>query len=193
MLITMGSIYLINDDISDYFRPSVYTETYDLAQIQPHIRCVVTLLHSTCSECCELKSLISSGLVDILFSCMVKNLASPDTALLTSNRSRTGRKGPYAHYYLQIQPGGSFIGGGIWHPDAPPLSLLRQDVDRKPHKLKKVLLDPNIRKEFLKGAPNDEKKAVKGFVGQNAENMLKTKPKVSIPSPALKALSTNMF
>lgn len=28
--------------------------------------------------------------------------------------SRTGRKGPYAAYYLQIQPKGSFIGAGIW-------------------------------------------------------------------------------
>ena len=93
-------------------------------------------------------------------------------------RSRTGRKGPYAHYYVQIQPGGSFVGGGIWHPEAQPLALLRQDVDRKSHKIKKVLMDPGIRKECFKGIPSDEKKAVKAFVSQNSENMLKTKPKV---------------
>ena len=28
--------------------------------------------------------------------------------------SRTGRKGPYAGYYLQIQPKGSFVGAGVW-------------------------------------------------------------------------------
>lgn len=28
--------------------------------------------------------------------------------------SRTGRKGPYAGYYLQIKPKGSFVGAGIW-------------------------------------------------------------------------------
>ena len=109
---------------------------------------------------------------------MVKFFVDSSSPLLTSSRSRTGRKGPYAHYYLQIQPGGSFIGGGIWHPDAPPLALLRQDVNRKSHKLKKTLLDAGIRKEFLKGIPNDEKKAVKAFIAQNSENMLKTKPKV---------------
>lgn len=29
---------------------------------------------------------------------------------LIKRRSRTGRKGPYAGYYVQIQPGGSFVG-----------------------------------------------------------------------------------
>ena len=28
--------------------------------------------------------------------------------------SRTGRKGPYAGYYMQIQPKGSFVGAGVW-------------------------------------------------------------------------------
>ena len=92
--------------------------------------------------------------------------------------SRTGRKGPYAHYYVQIQPGGSFVGAGIWHPEAEPLSLLRRAVDRKSHKLKKVLRDPLIRKECLKGVPDNEKKVVKAFTDGNAENALKNKPKV---------------
>ena len=29
--------------------------------------------------------------------------------------SRTGRKGPYAAYYAQIQPKGSFVGAGVWY------------------------------------------------------------------------------
>ncbi|MCJ1252077.1 hypothetical protein MMC30_009315 [Trapelia coarctata] len=91
--------------------------------------------------------------------------------------SRTGRKGPYAHYYVQIQPGGSFVGAGVWHPEAEPLGLLRRAVDRKGHKLKNVLMDPRIRKECLKGAPNDEKKVIKAFAAANAEGALKSKPK----------------
>ena len=92
--------------------------------------------------------------------------------------SRTGRKGPYAHYYVQIQPGGSFVGTGIWHPEAEPLALLRRAVDRKSHKLKRVLLDPFIRKECFNGISDNEKKAVKAFTDGNAENALKNKPKV---------------
>ncbi|OAG05110.1 uncharacterized protein CC84DRAFT_1165439 [Paraphaeosphaeria sporulosa] len=94
--------------------------------------------------------------------------------------SRTGRKGPYAAYYVQIQPNGSsFVGGGLWMPDARSLSALRQDIDRKPHKIKRVLTDANIRKSFLGGIPEDEKKAVKAFTNQssNRSNALKKHPK----------------
>ncbi|KAL8737931.1 MAG: hypothetical protein Q9190_008063 [Brigantiaea leucoxantha] len=92
-------------------------------------------------------------------------------------RSRTGRKGPYAAYYLQIKPSGCFLGGGLWHPEAQPLNLLRRNVDRKSHKLKAILMEPAMRKEFLGNVGKDERKAVKAFVAQNQENALKTKPK----------------
>lgn len=91
--------------------------------------------------------------------------------------SRTGRKGPYAGYYVQVQPRGSFVGAGVWHPEAQPLALMRKDVDLKSHKIKAVLTAPELRKEFFGGISNDEKKAIKAFVGMNTENMLKTKPK----------------
>ena len=92
--------------------------------------------------------------------------------------SRTGRKGPYAAYYVQVQPNGSFVGAGVWHPDAAPMALLRKEIDKNSHKIKKVLMAPDMRKEFLGGIGPDEKKAVKAFVGMNTENALKTKPKV---------------
>ena len=91
--------------------------------------------------------------------------------------SRTGRKGPYAGYYVQVQPNGSFVGAGVWHPEAPPLALMRKDVDLKSHKIKAVLTAAELRREFFGGISNDEKKAVKAFVNMNTENMLKTKPK----------------
>ena len=91
--------------------------------------------------------------------------------------SRTGRKGPYAGYYVQVQPNGrSFVGAGLWHPDAAPLALLRKDIDRKSHKIKRVLMEPQLRKIFLHGAKN-EKDSIKAFTKCNEENMLKTKPK----------------
>ena len=54
---------------------------------------------------------------------------------------------------------------------------MRKDVDLKSHRIKAVLTAAELRKEFLGGIANDEKKAVKAFVGMNTENMLKTKPK----------------
>ena len=91
--------------------------------------------------------------------------------------SRTGRKGPYAGYYVQISPSSSFVGAGVWHPEAPPLALMRKDIDEKSHKIKQVLVGKELRREFFGGIGEDEKKAVKAFVGLNTENMLKTKPK----------------
>lgn len=55
---------------------------------------------------------------------------------------------------------------------------MRRAIDSKSQKLKTVLLEQTLRKEFLQGAAKDEKKVVKAFVDSNKENMLKTKPKV---------------
>jgi hypothetical protein len=71
-------------------------------------------------------------------------------------------------------------GGGLWSPEAGALNLLRRDIDRKPHKIKRVLTDAGIRKEFFGGIPNDAKKAIKAFTNQseNKATALKKHPKV---------------
>ena len=94
--------------------------------------------------------------------------------------SRTGRKGPYAGYYVQIQPKASFVGAGVWHPEAAPLSLLRKAVDRHGDRLKGVLMGDDLRKTYLGGVKKDEKECVKKFVALNQESALKTKPRVSL-------------
>jgi hypothetical protein len=69
----------------------------------------------------------------------------------------------------------------LWQPGAEPLSLLRADIDRKPHRIKKVLTDKAIRKAFLRGVADDEKKAVRAFTdhSENKSTALKKHPKVS--------------
>ena len=58
---------------------------------------------------------------------------------------------------------------------------MRQNIDRNPRRIKTVLMDAGMRREFLQGAPKQEAKAVKAFISSdtNADNALKTKPKVS--------------
>ncbi|KAF7587473.1 hypothetical protein BBP40_007194 [Aspergillus hancockii] len=90
--------------------------------------------------------------------------------------SRTGKKGPYAAYYVHCQPKSCFVGCGLWHPEPDKLALMREDLDRNSHRLKAVLGEEGMRREIFKGAP-DEEKAVKAFVNQNQESALKTKPK----------------
>lgn len=99
--------------------------------------------------------------------------------------SRTGRKGPYACYYVHIQPGGkSFVGSGLWHPEADPVKLLRTDIDQRSSRIRTVLTNAGIRKHIFGGIGKDENKAIKAFCKQNEENALKTKPKV-LPQPML--------
>lgn len=42
---------------------------------------------------------------------------------------RGGRKSPFAGYYFHLEPGHSFIGGGLWMPAAPALKNVRQEID----------------------------------------------------------------
>jgi hypothetical protein len=63
-------------------------------------------------------------------------------------------------------------------PEASNLALLRENIDQNSARLKSVLRDEGLRREFFKGIPDDERKAVKAFVSQNQESALKTKPKV---------------
>ncbi|KAK4150375.1 hypothetical protein C8A00DRAFT_18077 [Chaetomidium leptoderma] len=64
--------------------------------------------------------------------------------------SRTGRKGPYAAYYIHVEPSGScFIGGGLWHPGGPALHRLRASIDERPRRWRRVLNEPGFRGRFL--------------------------------------------
>lgn len=63
---------------------------------------------------------------------------------------------------------------------------MRREIDRRSSRIKAVLTEEGLRKEFLKNAPNNDAKAVKAFVASNAENALKTKPKVSWFDPFLR-------
>jgi uncharacterized protein (TIGR02453 family) len=63
---------------------------------------------------------------DVRFS---KNKA-PYKTNMGASLDRGGRKSIYAGYYVHIQPGGeSFVGGGLWMPQAPELRSIRQEID----------------------------------------------------------------
>lgn len=92
--------------------------------------------------------------------------------------SRTGRKGPYACYYVHVEPGKSFVGGGLWHPDGEAVQRLRASIDERPRRWRRVLTQPAFRRTFLPQAKDgSEAAALKAFAAANAENALKTKPK----------------
>ena len=77
-------------------------------------------------------------------------------------------------------------------PEATALAALRRDIDRKPHKIKNVLMSASIRKAFF-GEATNEAKAVKAFTKQpsNRSNALKKHPKVNALFSFLRKNSDN--
>lgn len=63
---------------------------------------------------------------DVRFS---KN-KTPYKTNLGAGIARGGKKSIYAGYYIHIEPGNeSFVGGGLWMPEAENLKKVRQEID----------------------------------------------------------------
>ncbi|KAG5770279.1 hypothetical protein H9Q72_002759 [Fusarium xylarioides] len=93
--------------------------------------------------------------------------------------SRTGRKGPYACYYIHCEPKRSFIGGGLWCPSGDQMQKLRASIDERPNRWRRALNDEAFKRTFLPKVANksDPNAALLAFAEKNKENALKTKPK----------------
>ncbi len=59
-----------------------------------------------------------------------------------------GKKFNLAAYYLHIEPGHSFIGGGLWMPEAPLLSKVRKEIHYFYHDLVEILNNPLYKKTY---------------------------------------------
>lgn len=54
-------------------------------------------------------------------------------------------------FYLHLQPGGVFVGGGLWHPATGPLQQIRESLVEKPAEWKKALAVRAFRASFELG------------------------------------------
>ena len=74
--------------------------------------------------------------------------------------AKGGRRSSYAGYYLHLQPGEVFVGGGIYLPPTSTLKAIRAHIDQHAPALRETLDDPDfkatygdIQGESLKTAP----------------------------------------
>ncbi|CCF39820.1 hypothetical protein CH063_10548 [Colletotrichum higginsianum] len=104
---------------------------------------------------------------------------TPYKAHFSAAWSRTGKKGPYACYYIHLQPGSCFVGGGLWCPEASHLQKLRASIDERPQRWRRALNDERFKSTFLPKAAKKggDEAALKAFAETNKGNALKTKPK----------------
>jgi uncharacterized protein (TIGR02453 family) len=74
-------------------------------------------------------------------------------------------------YYLQIQPGKSFIAGGYWMPEAEHLKAIRQEIDYNAADLKKIIDEPGFVKLFGEFRKQEQLKTVPRDYNADNENI----------------------
>src|SRR5690606_16841936 len=55
---------------------------------------------------------------------------------------------PAPMFYLHLQPGGSFVGGGLWHPDPPVQRRVREFLVDNPEAWTRAARAPAFRRRF---------------------------------------------
>ncbi len=90
-----------------------------------------------------------------------------------------GKKSTLAGYYLHIEPGQSFVGGGLWMPMPAELSKIRQEIDYNLEEFTSILKAPAFKKQFgvlYSGEDMSLKRVPKGYEAENpAADYLKLK------------------
>ncbi len=77
--------------------------------------------------------------------------------------ARGGRKSDRAGYYFHVEPGGSFIGGGVYHPAAAPLKAIRLHIDKHPDEFVQIIEDKEFKSVFPEMYDDKLQTAPKGF------------------------------
>ncbi|MGX7666480.1 DUF2461 domain-containing protein [Flavobacterium pedocola] len=75
-------------------------------------------------------------------------------------------------YYLHIEPGGCFIGGGFWEPNAEDLNRIRKEFEMDDTEIRKIVADKNFVKTFGSLQGDELKTAPKGFDKEHPANDL---------------------
>jgi uncharacterized protein (TIGR02453 family) len=95
---------------------------------------------------------------------------SPYKSNMGASIKRAGKKSPFAGYYFHCEPGRSFIGGGLWMPDAMQLKKLRQEIDYNWAEFKSILEAKGFKKiygDLYKGADQSLSTNPKGYEKEN--------------------------
>jgi uncharacterized protein (TIGR02453 family) len=81
--------------------------------------------------------------------------------------SKGGRKYAGAGYYLHIEPGKCFAGGGLWVPEGPRLKAVRQEIDYSFDEFKSILAAKDFKKYFKKIEGEQLKTLPQGYAADN--------------------------
>jgi uncharacterized protein (TIGR02453 family) len=75
-----------------------------------------------------------------------------------------GKKASTPGYYFHLQPGASFLAGGMWQPEPPHLNAIRQEIDYNADEFKKIISAKPFKTYFGGLSEEDKLKTVpKGY------------------------------
>lgn len=95
--------------------------------------------------------------------------------------SKGGKKGNNAGYYFHLEPGSSFIAGGMWMPMAPELKKIRQEIDYNWDEFNAILSNKKFKSLF-------------GPLDRSSEYVLSRPPKgYDEDNPAIELLKLKSF
>jgi len=63
--------------------------------------------------------------------------------------SKGGKKVLNAGYYFHCEPGGPFVGGGVWQPMSPELKKIRQEIDYNWDEFEKIVQHKKFKAAFV--------------------------------------------
>lgn len=90
--------------------------------------------------------------------------------------AKGGRKSPYAGYYVHIEPGASFVGGGAYMPESQYLKAIRTEIFENVDEYKAIVEGAEFRKFFGGMFGEKLKTAPKGFPKEFSDiDLLKNK------------------
>lgn len=87
-----------------------------------------------------------------------------------------GKKSMFGGYYFHFEPGGSFVGGGVWQPMPPELKKIRQEIDYCHDEFKKIIGGKKFKSvygDLYRGDDVSLSRVPQGFENDNpaAENL----------------------
>lgn len=83
----------------------------------------------------------------------------------------SGVKSDEIGYYVHIQPGASFAGGGYWMPQAEHLKAIRQEIDYNADELKRIIDAPDFKKLFGEFRSQEQLKSIPRGYDPEGENI----------------------
>jgi uncharacterized protein (TIGR02453 family) len=90
---------------------------------------------------------------------------------LSASFNKGGKKSVDAGYYFHLQPGGnSFVGGGLWMPEAIELKKLRQEIDYCFPEFKKIISASSFKKYYSELEKDEKQMLVNIPKGYEKEN-----------------------